>query len=128
MFFSCRKILHPILAVLLVFQVSGAHWVILQSIAWMGMMVQNIQKETLQDAVSKTFDGEHPCKMCVVIEQGKKSEGKQEVRLSLLKQEFIDITGFIVFSPPQYFWENDGISCNWIFIQEGPLTPPPQQV
>ena len=55
----------------------GGQWTILQSIAWVGMVVCYSQNATLAAALQKTFDGEHPCRLCLVIREGKKSERQQ---------------------------------------------------
>jgi hypothetical protein len=47
---------------------------VLQSIAWTRMLVANAHGETLAVAVSKTFDGKHPCKMCHQIREGRERE------------------------------------------------------
>ena len=52
----------------------GAHWVLLQSVAWMGMVVHYSQNATVTEALSKTFDGQHPCKLCKFVKEGKQSE------------------------------------------------------
>ena len=55
----------------------GAHWAFLQSVAWVGMVVNYSHNATLGEAFSKTFDGEHPCKLCKFVQAGKASEKKQ---------------------------------------------------
>ncbi len=57
--------------------VLGAHWLVLQSVAWVGMIVSYSQDAPLIEAISMTFDGEHPCKLCKVVEEGKQSTEKQ---------------------------------------------------
>jgi hypothetical protein len=53
----------------------GLHWMVLQSVAWVGMMVSYTQSTgSLATAAEMTFDGEHPCSLCRVIEKGKQSE------------------------------------------------------
>jgi hypothetical protein len=56
----------------------GLHWAFLQTVAWTGMLVSYAQQGTFAEAVSKTFDGEHPCKMCKVVQQGRAAERQQE--------------------------------------------------
>jgi hypothetical protein len=56
----------------------GLHWAFLQSVAWAGMLVSYSQGATFKEAVSKTFDGQHPCKLCTAIEQGRKEEKRQD--------------------------------------------------
>jgi hypothetical protein len=61
---------------LLIFLIGG-HWGILQSVAWARMVVQNLRSANFTEAVSKTFDGKHPCKLCKAVAEGKKSEKRQ---------------------------------------------------
>ncbi len=62
----------------------GLHWAVLQTIAWTGMIVSYSRDASFTEAVTKTFDGEHPCPMCKVIKQAraeeKQKEKKQEVK------------------------------------------------
>lgn len=53
---------------------TGGHWPLLQSIAWSGMLIENLQTDSWQEAVEKTFDGQHPCQLCHQIKAGKKAE------------------------------------------------------
>jgi hypothetical protein len=55
----------------------GGHWAILQSVAWVGMVVSYSQNSTLQEALVKTFDGKHPCRVCKVVAKEKQAEQKQ---------------------------------------------------
>lgn len=66
------------LAVVLTLTLSlGAHWTFLQSVAWVGMVVNYSHDATLGEAFSKTFDGQHPCKLCKFVQAGKAAEKKQ---------------------------------------------------
>ena len=56
----------------------GLHWAFLQTIAWTGMLVTYARQGSFQEAVSKTFDGKHPCALCKVIQQGRTEEKQQE--------------------------------------------------
>ena len=57
----------------------GAHWGILQTVAWIGMAVSYSQDAPLKEALQKTFDGHHPCQLCKAVTQGKKSEQRHAV-------------------------------------------------
>jgi hypothetical protein len=54
----------------------GAHWLALQSVAWVGMVVTYSQTAPLHEALSKTFDGRHPCSLCKLVSEGKAKEQK----------------------------------------------------
>lgn len=56
----------------------GLHWAALQLVAWTGMIVTYSRDASVAEAVSKTFDGEHPCKLCLAIKEGRAQEKKQE--------------------------------------------------
>lgn len=53
---------------------TGAHWAVLQLTAWSGMLVEFAQQGSLRDAVTKTFDGRHPCRLCRVVREGRAEE------------------------------------------------------
>jgi hypothetical protein len=82
----------------------GAHWALLQTVAWTTMLANNLQSGSLHDAVTKTFDGEHPCPLCRAIAAAKKSEKKSEAVSSTLKLEF----------PP--------VAANFTFISQEPIS------
>jgi hypothetical protein len=52
----------------------GLHWALLQGVAWAGMLITYAQEASLQEAVAKTFDGQHPCPLCKVVKQGREQE------------------------------------------------------
>jgi hypothetical protein len=56
----------------------GLHWALLQTVAWTGMLIRFSAQDSIKDAVSKTFDGKHPCALCKVVTQGRAEEKKQE--------------------------------------------------
>ena len=62
----------------------GLHWAFLQSVAWVSMIVTYSQDASFTEAVSKTFDGKHPCCMCKAIAKAraeqKQKEQKQNVK------------------------------------------------
>ena len=52
----------------------GMHWAVLQGVAWTGMFLANLNQGTVTEAVEKTFDGEHPCPLCLAVKEGQKQE------------------------------------------------------
>ena len=66
----------------------GGQWALLQSVAWMGMMIDYSRDGSIAGAVCKTFDGKHPCPLCKAIAAGKKSEQKKAVSSPAQKLEF----------------------------------------
>lgn len=58
---------------------SSGHLAVMQVVAWTGMLVENVQSGDLDEAITKTFDGEHPCGLCHVIEgAAEQQEGENE--------------------------------------------------
>jgi hypothetical protein len=103
-FFTCRTNrshyanavvvrLGHVLLIIALLGATGGHWAVLQTIAWAGMLASNLKTESVNTALSKTFDGEHPCCMCKAIEQGR-SEEQQPVKIVPVEK-----------LPPALIWE-----------------------
>ena len=56
----------------------GLHWAVLQTVAWTGMMFSYSRQASFTQAVSKTFDGKHPCCLCTAIQKSRAEEKNQE--------------------------------------------------
>src|SRR5262245_5684640 len=67
----------------------GAHWVFLQSVAWVGMVVAYSHDSPLPVALAKTFGGRHPCKLCKFVREGQAAEKKQSVQQPVTKIDFV---------------------------------------
>jgi hypothetical protein len=81
--------LAKLLAVIAAVQLLGGHWLALQSVAWMGMVISYAQEESLAGALEKTFSGENPCQLCHAVKQGQSEEKKQEITKTMVKVEAI---------------------------------------
>lgn len=67
------------LPVVLALMVSiGLHWAFLQSVAWVGMVVSYSQTDSLSVALEKTFDGQHPCRLCHFVKDGQQQEQQKQ--------------------------------------------------
>jgi hypothetical protein len=82
---------------------TGGHWAVLQTVAWATMLADNLQTESVATAITKTFDGENPCRMCHQISEGKKTEKQSEVPLQIKKLEFITERPALVLAAPTRF-------------------------
>jgi hypothetical protein len=78
-----------IVALLAAVQLLGGHWMALQGVAWTQMLVKYAQDAPFMNAVSKTFGGEHPCKVCKLVKQGRATEEKTAAVESLLKVDAV---------------------------------------
>jgi hypothetical protein len=115
-----------VLLILALLGATGGHWAVLQTIAWADMLTQNLQTESVAKAITKTFDGAHPCQMCKQISAGKKEEKKSELPFQVKKLEFVIEQPAFVFTAPQKFLlapvflpELDGLTHQ-------PSVPPPR--
>jgi hypothetical protein len=116
--------LHKWLVVLALVASIGGHWAFLQSVAWVGMAVTYSKDSNLSQALEKTFDGHHLCKLCKIVRAGKKAEDCNDGKIELKKFD-------IIASVPQYFiFQSPSIipqPCFSALTQraEAPLLPPP---
>jgi hypothetical protein len=81
----------------------GAHWALLQTVAWTTMLADNLHSSSFQVAVTETFDGNHPCDICKAIAAGKQSEKKTEFSFQTQKLEFPPLNeDFVLIAPSQF--------------------------
>src|SRR5437867_13429722 len=78
----------------------GAHWAILQSVAWTSMVIAYSQKAPLKEALQKTFDGQHPCRLCRFVAEGQKSEQRQHAR-PVVKLDVCFVAQRLTLFPPR---------------------------
>jgi hypothetical protein len=105
--------------------VLGGHWAVLQVAAWTGMAISYSQNDSFGSALSKTFDGKHPCKLCKLVNAAKKATQKSESKLDIKKLDsFVSATILFSFPPLKQF------STPQFFILPSrvvaPLSPPPR--
>ncbi|MDD5200896.1 MAG: hypothetical protein PHC88_13960 [Terrimicrobiaceae bacterium] len=66
--------------------ILGGHWAILQAVAWSQMLRDYAKDAPLSTAVVKTFDGKHPCPLCLKIARGKREQEKNPLALKIEKR------------------------------------------
>ncbi|HVU08261.1 MAG TPA: hypothetical protein VHG89_06935 [Verrucomicrobiae bacterium] len=104
----------------------GAHWALLQTVAWTAMLANNLCTQSVSAAVSQTFDGEHPCPLCKAIAAGKKSEQKSEIALQVQKLEFPPAKENFILIAPSHFLQFSPINYFAELLPQKPPTPPPR--
>lgn len=104
----------------------GVHWAFLQSVAWVGMVITYSSDSTFTQALSKTFDGKHPCKMCKVVQEGQKSEKKESALKVELKKEFWNVAEISIPCAPTSFVVLPTLSDLALNRTETPPVPPPR--
>jgi hypothetical protein len=104
----------------------GAHWALLQTVAWTTMLAENLRTHSLSESVARTFDGKYPCPICKAIAAGKKSEKKNEFTLQMQKLEFPPAKENPVLIAPANFQLLPQANCFAESLTQKPLTPPPR--
>src|ERR1700734_314360 len=103
----------------------GAHWALLQTVAWTTMLADNLCKQSVTEAVTETFDGNHPCDLCKAIAAGKQSEKKTEFSSQSQKLEFPPVKeNFVSIAPSQFQFLPLENSFAKSLAQKPPLQPP----
>lgn len=104
----------------------GAHWALLQTVAWTTMLASNLQSGSLHDAVTKTFDGEHPCCLCKAIAAAKKSEQKSQITFEQQKLDFPLLQENLVLIAPSRLKLFPRENLSFEPVSQKPPTPPPR--
>jgi hypothetical protein len=106
----------------------GLHWAFLQAVAWSGMIVTYVQDGSIAEAVSKTFDGRHPCKLCKKIEKGQQAEKKAEFKYEFGKLEFSCPATCLSVWLPSRPRESLSLGATLHGLSHAPPSPPPRSV
>jgi hypothetical protein len=108
-------------------QLLGGQWAILQTAAWAGMVVDYSKSEGVEAGITKTFDGKHPCQLCLSIAKNKEKEGKQTANVSPAKLYLVYQAHQWALTPPAVSEELE-LS---LYLLNGttlkPPVPPPRQ-
>lgn len=104
----------------------GAHWALIQSLAWVGMTVSYAKQGSFVVALTKALDGQHPCEICKFVQQGQKSERQKEfhsldTKLDLLFQGGVTELSIPHVAPFEYL-----VSLPWTVRGDSPPSPPPR--
>ena len=127
-----RRLGH-LLALIALIQIAGGHWAVLQTVAWTGMAVDYSRACGVAHGLSRTFDGAHPCPLCVEVKQGRQAEQKQMpkeidiklAKIELLAPESVNVAG-VFRSASQVEWFS--VSFRPVSRAVSPPTPPPRSL
>jgi hypothetical protein len=108
-------------------QLLGGQWAILQTAAWVGMVVDYSKSEGVEAGITKTFDGKHPCQLCLSIAKNREKEGKHKANVSPAKL-------YLVYQSRQWALTPPAVSGQLelsLYLLNGttlkPPVPPPRQ-
>ncbi len=104
----------------------GFHWFMLQSVAWVTMFSRNLPGNSLALAVQRTFDGKHPCAICLLIAKAKSAEKKAQFPAPIQKLEFVSPKAAFAFFPPTRFQLLEPADAGAESLAFPPPTPPPR--
>ena len=116
------------LVALMLIVVVGGHWFCIQSVAWVGMFAKFSQTCTFTEALVKTFNGKNPCTLCIAVQQGKKSQQRQESVKVETKVDFFLSDRNVIWVRPAFGNFELFLHLSDLAAQrfERPPTPPPR--
>lgn len=90
------------------------------------MLLSNLAEVSAGQALTRTFDGQHPCRLCKAIESGKRSEHKTDRVIVLKKLEMLDPAGRFISSPASQLVFLPVVAESYSSFQSSPPVPPPR--
>jgi len=90
------------------------------------MLAQNLRASIFSEAVSRTFDGKHPCALCKEVAKGKESEKKSQFPPTLKKFEYSLVAASFTFTPPSSFYKVFPCADELRALTYAPAVPPPR--
>lgn len=125
-----KSAFHKLMILCCALYLSGAHWMVLQTTAWTGMLISRSLNASVGEAVESTFDGQHPCRLCEAISTAKQTGERSQKELELLKKggdlkfvEFRVIHVPVRLGSTPVFWPD--LSQPLGRCADAPPTPPP---
>jgi hypothetical protein len=106
-------------------QILGGHLAVLQVTAWAGMLVKYSAAEGVEVGISKTFDGKHPCDLCLSIAKTKQTEKKESSQVGA--KIYLLAPGLrLTLRPPLHSWRLAETSASLLDCDSSPPVPPPR--
>jgi hypothetical protein len=120
------RLAKSLIAVLLIVSIGG-HWAFLQSVAWVSMVIDYSKDAPISVAVSKTFDGKHPCNLCKIVKHGQETEKKQDAIKIKTKPDVWLLASAVTLPDTDLVQEPYlALVCISSSIAETPPLPPPR--
>jgi hypothetical protein len=133
---SLKKLFQVLMVICGCLHLTGGPHALVQSYAWISMIIQYSKDDGLAKGVKDTFSGERPCPLCKKIDAVKKDEAKQplskEVDLSALAKFRTECHAqeIIRLKPPRHVEHKQPPilgSTAWMSSwHESPVSPPPE--
>ncbi len=127
------NILGHVLSLAAVVGMLGGHWAALQTYAWAQMFANFSRNASVSEAVRMTFDGQHPCQLCLKVAAGTQNDREKQRHAPWLnsgrKIELFWETRAIAV-PPAPVMAKLAVPFIQIFqsdFKASPPTPPPRE-
>ena len=114
------------LCLIAVFQLIDGHWAVLQATAWFGMLVKYSESDGVEVGISKTFDGKHPCDLCLSIAKKKQTENKEGAQLDAAKIYLLASAERWTLHAPRCSWSLTTTPVSLSGCSKSPPVPPPR--
>lgn len=72
-------------AILAVLFGTQAHLALMQGVAWGGMLLSYSAESGIEQGIQQTFDGDHPCPLCTLVEDVRQADPGTGDELSIQK-------------------------------------------
>jgi hypothetical protein len=107
----------------------GMQWVLLQGIAWTGMLISFASEGAMIEAVEKTFDGQHACALCLKVKEGRDSDENQpqQAGQSLKKLDAVLVAVVALIAPAAEEMNFAVLREQSVSRNERPEMPPPRR-
>jgi hypothetical protein len=92
------------------------------------MLVENAKHAPLSQAVSRTFDGSHPCSLCHLVNRGKNSEQKPEFQQTVTKIDMICAIRAVLPAPKMLLLDYETTNLSPQLLNHCPPAPPPRGI
>ena len=122
---SAGRALGRVAAVAALFFIAGGHWGALQAVAWTKMLWEYSQRDgSLVAGAKKTFNGEHPCRMCDSIKEAKGQQEKSPAQVATAKK--VELFAGECGNPlPERVWKTfEFPNAEDVFAESKPQAPP----
>ncbi|MEY2407898.1 MAG: hypothetical protein QOF48_568 [Verrucomicrobiota bacterium] len=120
-----RKLLQTGIVLMLVLAIGG-NWALVQSVAWVRMAVGYSRCAPLGTALRMTFDGQHPCTLCKIVQDGKKTEREKRSTTPDTKLDLLCRVHGLMLLPPPLISASLGSDDRGLLRLEPPPIPPPR--
>jgi hypothetical protein len=120
--------LAQVLLVLAAFCLVNGPDFLAQGVAWSTMIIDYSASDTVASAVAKTFDGEHPCRLCKQVDEHQRSPQKRAVESSLRKLHLCCVPGEVFELGAPIPAEFPCIDARDVRLSVQPPVPPPRVV